>query len=93
MKNVFDINIALAFLNSKLGQKYDHKGIVLSQVFNLDSHDKKKYFCSELISECLKIAFTDKEKQDYFFSLENYQNYSPERLYEYLKQLNLLSDV
>ena len=89
LKNVFDINIALKFLNENLGQKYDLEGIVLSQVFNLDKHSKNKYFCSELIIEALKKSIADEK----FVLLENYNYFSPERLYNYLYKYNLLSDV
>ena len=89
LKNIFDINLALKFLNQNLGQKYDHKGIFLSQVINLDKHNKNKYFCSELIIEVLKKSIND----DKFVILENFSYFSPERLYNYLNKYNLLSDV
>ena len=77
LKDTFDINIALQFLNEKLGKKYDDLGIIFSQVFNLDKQDKNKYFCSELIAECLKKAFKDLKTEKYFFSTENFNYYSP----------------
>ena len=89
LKNIFDINIALKFLNQNLGQKYDLRGIIFSQVFNLELHNKNKYFCSELIIEALKKSIDD----DKFVILENYSYFSPERLYNYLNKYNLLSDV
>ena len=89
LKNIFDIKVALKFLNENLGQKYDHKGIFLSQVINLDKHNKNKYFCSELIIEVLKKSIND----DKFVILENYSYFSPERLYNYLNKYKLLSDV
>ena len=93
LKDTFDINVALRFLNEKLGKKYDNLGIIFSQVFNLDKQDKNKYFCSELIAECLKRSYKNSEIEKYFFSTENFSYYSPERLFQYLKYINLLSDV
>ena len=89
LKNIFDINLALKFLNQNLGQKYDLRCIIFSQIFNLDKHNKDKYFCSELIIEVLKKSIND----DKFVILENFSYFSPERLYNYLYKYNLLSDV
>lgn len=60
---------------SELGKKYDFKGILLSQFFNLGRHNKKRWFCSEICAA--------------FIGLPKPQTYSPESLYRTLDLMNV----
>jgi len=51
-----------------VGAKYDWWGIFLSQLFPLNIHSRKKWFCSEWCAEALQLAKSNK--------------YSPEDLYK-----------
>jgi hypothetical protein len=50
------------------GKEYDWKGILLSQLFPFNKHDKNKWFCSEWCAEAL--------------GYENSNRFSPGKLYK-----------
>ena len=71
-----DIDIDLIYLEEFFfltkGRKYDWLGIFLSQFMPLKIHSERRYFCSEWVASALRIP--------------NSNEYSPQDLYEYLKE-------
>lgn len=62
------------FLRSKIGAKYDYKGILLAQMFGTTRHSEVRWFCSELVCRALKYTTP--------------HAYNPGRLYEQLVLFN-----
>jgi hypothetical protein len=42
-------DIAIAFIKSKLGQKYDLLGLILTFIIPIKKQDRKKWWCSEIL--------------------------------------------
>ena len=81
-----DINIdgrknhkVLNFLHSKQGEKYDWFGIVFSQIIDINLDDRDKWYCSELITQVLRL-YEYKKFKDLKDNL-----LSPEEVYQLLK--------
>lgn len=55
ISNEIDIPLALEFLRSKIGLRYDWLGIYLSHVIPLGFDRSERYFCSEYLAECLGL--------------------------------------
>ena len=70
--NDVDKQFALDFFRKQIGKKYDYLGIFLSQLLPLSRHHKDKWFCSEICAAML--------------GLENAHEYSPEDLYQRIKE-------
>lgn len=47
------------FIMDRLGDDYDNKGIVLSQIIKVGADDPHKWFCSELTSKILQLCLVD----------------------------------
>ena len=84
----------LEFFEEVEGAGYDYQGILGSQfLWFLNSHNDKKYFCSEFclnaIDYALQFSLTYKLK-----SLEHkgYNKFSPNRLFKYLKEMELIKE-
>lgn len=71
------------FYEKTQGAKYDWKGILLTQVFNLRRQDPNKFTCSEWVSQCLD------SKLDFLLP-KNYYAISPQELYDSLKLRELI---
>ena len=78
MNNV-DVAWLESFLVSKIGLKYDWKGLFLGQVFRFSCHNKDEYFCSEYVAESLNQIYPDKFSNKFYI-------YSPNSLYRLLKR-------
>lgn len=76
--------VAISFLKSQLGKRYDWKGILLSQIFNAHRHGSDKWFCSELVRQA--IAMGDAMRMD-----DNSHMSSPMDLYKELWRKKLLT--
>ena len=48
-------NILTKYINNVNGNKYDWKGIILSQTIPLSMNSRNKWFCSELVTKLLQI--------------------------------------
>jgi uncharacterized protein YycO len=82
-----DINIhgarvkkMMKFAEAQVGKKYDWYGILFSQTIDVDKDNKNKWFCSEIVSEMLKIG-------GYELKLPSNQ-YSPGDLFEIVSKDN-----
>jgi len=72
------------FAESQVGKEYDWKGIFLSQTIDMNIENKNKWFCSEIVSEMLKIGGIDLELPS--------NQYSPGDLYRIIaKEYNTYS--
>ena len=84
----------LEFFEEVEGMDYDYRGILGSQfLWFLNSHDDKKYFCSEFCLNAIDYALQ--------FSLtwnlielrhKGYHKFNPQRLYKYLKDMELINE-
>ena len=82
----------LDFFNEVKGAGYDYQGILGSQfLWFLNSHDDKKYFCSEFclnaIDYALQFSLTYNFKE---LKYKGYHKFSPVRLHKYLKDMELI---
>jgi len=89
-----DVKDILDFFEEVKGAGYDYQGILGSQfLWFLNSHDDKKYFCSEFclnaIDYALQFSLTYKFKG---LKDKGYHKFNPTRLYKYLKEMNLLGE-
>jgi hypothetical protein len=50
-----DVNYAMNYFKAREGSPYDTKGIILSQILDINLHNKAGYFCSELVMGMLKV--------------------------------------
>ncbi|WP_064590497.1 hypothetical protein [Streptobacillus moniliformis] len=73
----------MSFYEKTKGKKYDWKGILLTQVFNIRRHSKDKYTCSEWCAELID------NKLDILLP-KNYYSFCPQELYEALKYKGLM---
>lgn len=94
LDNSINAKDILDFFNEVKGAGYDYQGILGSQfLWFLNSHNDKKYFCSEFclnaIDYALQFSLTYKLK-----SLEHkgYNKFSPNRLFKYLKEMELIKE-
>ena len=84
----------LEFFEEVKGAGYDYKGILGSQfLWFLNSHDDKKYFCSEFclnaIDYALQFSLTWNFKE---LKYKGYHKFSPVRLHKYLKDMELIKE-
>ena len=84
----------LEFFEEVKGAGYDYKGILGSQfLWFLNSHDDKKYFCSEFclnaIDYALQFSLTYNLKE---LKYKGYHKFSPVRLHKYLKDMELIKE-
>ena len=102
MKKNFDVfeldNIEaqdiLEFFEEVKGAGYDYQGILGSQLlWFLNSHNDKKYFCSEFclnaIDYALQFSLTYNLKE---LKYKGYHKFSPQRSYKYLKEMELIKE-
>ena len=80
---------------SKIGTKYDWKGIIFSQFFKWGWHSSQRWFCSKSNADDLRFAYFlmkhsgDPKYQEYIdflfpFSVVHPQHFSPKLLYSLL---------
>ena len=74
-----DYKKAESFLVEQVGKKYDFKGIFLTFIFPFKSHNRDKWFCSELCAEVLK--------RDNFELSKRSSRYSPKGLFKELYKI------
>ena len=84
----------LEFFEEVEGAGYDYQGILGSQfLWFLNSHDDKKYFCSEfclnVIDYALQFSLTYNLKE---LKYKGYHKFSPVRLHKYLKDMELINE-
>lgn len=84
----------LDFFKEFEGVGYDYRGIIGSQfLWFLNSHNDKKFFCSEFclnaIDYALQFSLTWKLKE---LRYKGYHKFSPNRLYKYLKDMELIGE-
>ena len=48
-----DSGLAVDFIQQRIGAKYDYLGILLSHVLAASSHDKQRWFCSEICAAAI----------------------------------------
>jgi hypothetical protein len=83
----FDIDVEqdcahdlLNWFHFQLNSKYDWKGIFLTQFVNINKQDQNKWFCSELVAECLKkLGIKENWKESH--------QYSPEDIHQLCKRI------
>ena len=55
--DIYDIDInerlVVKFFHREMGKKYDWLGILLSQLFKMDIHNRNRWFCSEIVHGAL----------------------------------------
>ena len=83
----------LEFFEEVEGAGYDYQGILGSQfLWFLNSHDDKKYFCSEFclnaIDYALQFSLTWNFKE---LKYKGYHKFSPVRLFKYLKDMEIIN--
>ena len=73
------VNKCLKFLESQVNKKYDIYGLIFSTIFNFNIEDRDKWFCSELVSESLKILGLDIPK--------NANEMTPGDVYKFISEI------
>ena len=94
LDNHIEATDILEFFEEVKGAGYDYKGILGSQfLWFLNSHDDKKYFCSEFclnaIDYALQFSLTYNFKE---LKYKGYHKFSPVRLHKYLKDMELIKE-
>ena len=82
----------LEFFNEVEGAGYDYQGILGSQfLWFLNSHDDKKYFCSEFCLNAIDYALQFSLTWDFKeLKAKGYHKFNPARLYKYLRDMELI---
>lgn len=92
--DIFEIKLPFekeTFINEfmKLKDKgYDYWAIFLAQLLELGIEHKDKYFCSELCVYLLNKLYDD--SLTYNFKNIKCSNFSPSKLYKYLKEMEII---
>lgn len=50
-----DYEIIMSFIKKQDDKKYDYLGIIFSQIIPFSIHNRKKYFCSEIVTKVLQL--------------------------------------
>ena len=84
----------LDFFEEVKGAGYDYQGILGSQfLWFLNSHDDKKYFCSEFCLNAIDYALQFSLTWNFVeLKYKGYHKFNPSRLYKYLKELELIKE-
>jgi uncharacterized protein YycO len=77
----FDLNKekAVNFCKSQIGKGYDLKAIFLTFVIPFKKQDRKKWFCSEFVTEALKASGLNIDKKSF--------RIHPNKLYKILREI------
>lgn len=73
------------FIQSQINKKYDWFGIIFSQLFRLDKHTKRRWFCSEIVRKALSECDHANIDDD-----KNHNKYSPQNLLDELKNKKVI---
>jgi hypothetical protein len=63
------------FIQSQINKKYDWFGIVFSQFLSLGEHNKRRWFCSEIVRKSLAYCPATDIEDD-----KNHHKYNPQDL-------------
>ncbi|XAT57832.1 hypothetical protein GN241_10955 [Rhodobacteraceae bacterium IMCC1335] len=64
------------FIHDRIGEQYDYKGILLSQVFALGRHDESRWFCSEICAAALGLSNSQRVSPQFLFDVVTWDNRS-----------------
>lgn len=91
-KNI-EFNDIYDFFKEFEGAGYDYKGILGSQfAWFLNSHDKDKFFCSEFCLNAIDYALQFSLTWNFKELKDKYNKFNPERLFKYLKKMELIGE-
>jgi hypothetical protein len=65
---------AIEFFISQLNKSYDYQGLIFTQIFNIQKHDHKKWFCSEIVAEAIKRNGVELVKYSTWYSPKRLHN-------------------
>lgn len=83
LKGLEETPMGFMFLNEQLGKGYDFKGIFLTQFINFNRHNVNRWFCSEICHQfCVRAGLKSPKPS---------HQYSPKRLYKWLKEIGAIT--
>lgn len=75
------------FLNAQVGTGYDWKGILVSQLINLDWETRDKWFCSEIVTKILQMLYVEE------FIMRKPNQLSPHMVHEIVSKIGKKIEV
>lgn len=88
-----NIDKIMEFFEMTKGSGYDYKGIIESQLFFAgNGHNLDEFFCSEWCLNAIDYALNYRlQYGKRAMTKKGYNKFNPERLYKYLKKINLIN--
>lgn len=88
-----NIDKVMEFFEMTKGSRYDYKGIIESQLFFAgNGHNLDEFFCSEWCLNAIDYALNYRlQYGKRAMTKKGYNKFNPERLYKYLKKINLIN--
>ena len=88
-KNIV-VSVVLEEFKKLKGKGYDYRAIILSQLLKLGIEHKDKYFCSELCLHLINKGLD--ESLTYNLKELKANEFSPSKLFKYLKNMELIKE-
>ena len=67
----------VAFIQDRIGARYDYTGILLSQLLASGIHDESKWFCSEIVAASLDLPQPHRVSPQLLFDIVTYGRRNP----------------